>query len=188
MATQILLKTKTSGSDVVLSDLQARELVLGGQENSLFVRNISSDLLQFLPVDDASISTDSTWSSDKMNTELLAANPMDNVAVTNANYTAGSNERLFTTTSTTSLTITLPPSPAMGDIVEVLDVTGDFDDNNVTLDRNGLKIDGAEENLILDVEKAITVLTYSGSSQGWLVDFGGAGAFTGTDWLDGGTF
>jgi hypothetical protein len=91
------------------------------------------------------------------------------VIITN-NYTAIKGDHLLIDTSTSTLTITLPSSPSIGDTIECIDVAGTHDVNNVTFDRNNSLIMGLNENLIADVKNARYILTYSNNNEGWKVN------------------
>ena len=81
--------------------------------------------------------------------------------------TAISGYRYFIDT-TASVTLTLPASPSVGDEVGIIDVTGSASSNNITIARNGLKINGGTSNLTISTNRAAFVLVYSGSTQGWV--------------------
>lgn len=86
-------------------------------------------------------------------------------------YTASVSDRILADSSGGAFTITLPANADLlvGDIVQVLDVTGSFSTNNVTLDRNSSKIQSATENLTLDIANVALTLIYTGSTYGWVV-------------------
>ena len=50
-----------------------------------------------------------------------------------------------------------------------MDVSGTFDTNNLTVARNGHKIVGAAEDLVVADERAAFALVYYNSTQGWLL-------------------
>jgi hypothetical protein len=77
------------------------------------------------------------------------------------------NDRYFINTSGGAATITLPSSPLTGDSISILDLASTFDTNNCTLDRNGNKIMGLTENLVLSVEDEAITLVYTGATFGW---------------------
>ena len=81
--------------------------------------------------------------------------------------TITSGTRAFVDTTSAAVTITLPASPAVGDIVQLIDLAGTFDTNNLTIARNSLKIMGLTENMTVDVENAAVELVYTGSTYGW---------------------
>jgi hypothetical protein len=84
-------------------------------------------------------------------------------------YTAVNNDRLFVDTTSAAITITLPSSAAVGDNVRIVDVAGTFGTNNLTVGRNGLKIMNLAEDLTVATNWSAIVLTYSGSTYGWIL-------------------
>lgn len=77
------------------------------------------------------------------------------------------NWQLADTTSA-AYTLKLPESPEYGDMVGFKDHKHNWSENNLTLDRNGKKIEGVEEDLICNVNYATVVLWFSGDTDGWL--------------------
>ena len=92
----------------------------------------------------------------------------NNVNVTTT-YSALVGDKIMTDSSGGVFTITLPATAAFGDEIEVFDATDSWTGNNVTLDRNGLKIDGASTDLVLNVNGANVRLKYYDATQGWRV-------------------
>src|SRR6056300_849618 len=82
-------------------------------------------------------------------------------------YTAFPGDKIFADTSSAAFTITLPASPSVGDEVRFLDLAKTFDSNNLTVERNSEKIDGAASDLTVATEGAAFALIYSGSTYGW---------------------
>jgi trimeric autotransporter adhesin len=92
-------------------------------------------------------------------------------AIKTSNFNVTAKEGYFIDTTSTTITATLPASPAIGDFVQFIDYAGTFDTNNFTVGRNGNKIQGAAEDLTVSVERAGLTLVYTGSStQGWLLE------------------
>jgi len=87
-----------------------------------------------------------------------------------ATYTAKEGDRIFVDTVTSAFTITLPANPAIGDTIEFIDGPGNFQNNNLTISRNGKHIMGSSTDLIADVEDARFKMTYSGALEGWKVN------------------
>ena len=85
------------------------------------------------------------------------------------NYTASAGEGVFMNTTSGALTLTLPASPTIGDEVAFKDYAGTFDTNNLTIARNSSKIEGATNDLTVDVEGAGNTLVFTDSTQGWLL-------------------
>ncbi len=97
-------------------------------------------------------------------TGLGGGNPW---ATTSSSITIAANDRYFVNTSGGAVTITLPITPQTGDQVSLLDLAGTFDTNNLTVARNGNKIMGLTENLVVAVEDAGITLVYTGATYGW---------------------
>tara|TARA_R100001594_G_scaffold63160_1_gene97629 strand:- start:13 stop:846 length:834 start_codon:yes stop_codon:yes gene_type:complete len=86
-----------------------------------------------------------------------------------ANYTAVAGDRVLADTSGGAWTLTLPASPAVGDEIHILDSTASFDNNNLTVARNSLKIQGGTADLTLTTENTGIGLVYMSSTYGWRV-------------------
>ena len=96
-----------------------------------------------------------------------------------SNYTAESGDRVAADTSSSSWTLTLPASPVTDDIIEVIDQEVSFNENNLTIDRNGETIEGLTEDLVADISGVNFYLQYDGST--WVV----FGLATGTQFFEG---
>ena len=83
--------------------------------------------------------------------------------------TAVAGEKLFIDCSSGVVTVTLPSSPDMGSEIRVIDATGNAATNNITIGRNGSKINGADSDLTLDVNRAAIGLVYYNAAQGWIL-------------------
>jgi hypothetical protein len=95
-----------------------------------------------------------------------------NFAITSTSitaYTAVPGDNLLIDTASTTVTITLPATPTIGDTVSIMDVsaTGGFGSNNVTVDRNGSNIRGAASNLTLSTNNQSIKLRYTNATKGW---------------------
>lgn len=67
------------------------------------------------------------------------------------------------------LTLTLPAGPSIGYVVEIVDISGTASTDFFTVSRNGEKINGAEEDLIFNVNNKRVKLVYSDTANGWRV-------------------
>ena len=75
---------------------------------------------------------------------------------------------ILANTATTSFTITLPASPAAGDLVSVIDAGYTFDTKPLTMGRNSSNIANTAANLVINTEGAGFTLVYSGDATvGW---------------------
>ncbi len=84
-------------------------------------------------------------------------------------FEAAPGGNYFVDTSTREVTITLPASPEMGQVVVFTDVAGTWDSNSLTVDGNGQSIMGTNEPLVNDVKYASFRLGYSGTTYGWRI-------------------
>ena len=64
-------------------------------------------------------------------------------SIKTTDFTADNGEGYFVDTSSGTITVTLPASPSVGDIVSIKDYARTFDTNAVTLDRNGSNMDSS---------------------------------------------
>jgi hypothetical protein len=90
-------------------------------------------------------------------------------SIKTANYTAVSGDKLAVDSTAGVFTVTLPASPVARQKIEFFDISGKCGTNNVTIARNGAKIVGLEENLVIDYPRAAFTLTYINSTYGWSV-------------------
>lgn len=92
-------------------------------------------------------------------------------SATQTSYQAVVNDRILVTTATAAVTITLPVLGTLldNDTLQIIDVGGNAGTNNITVARNGALIQGAADNLTIDLGGSITTLIYCGSTYGWVV-------------------
>ena len=90
-----------------------------------------------------------------------------NIASSNATMVA--NNGYFVDTSGGAKTMTLPTSATLGDTIRINDLAGSFATNNLTVARNGHKIQGVTNNLVVSVDQSSFGLVYSNSTYGWKV-------------------
>lgn len=64
---------------------------------------------------------------------------------------------------------TLPATAIAGDRIEFIDARNTWATNNLTLDRNGLKLRGLTTNLPCNVAGDWVVIVYQGTDEGWRV-------------------
>ncbi len=88
-------------------------------------------------------------------------------ATKTAAYVAVAGDRLFVDTSSSAVTITLPASPAVGDQITFMDVSGTFDTNALTVARNGQDIFNVAQDLTVNTEHAAFALVFTGATNGW---------------------
>lgn len=86
-----------------------------------------------------------------------------------SNITMTANYNYFVDTSA-ARTLTLPASPSLGDTIVIYDASGTAATNNITVARNGNKINGQTTNAIIDVNQSSSLFVYTGTTVGWRFD------------------
>jgi hypothetical protein len=89
--------------------------------------------------------------------------------IASSNVTMTVNNGYFADTSNGPKTLTLPSSPTLGDMIRINDLAGTFATNNLTVGRNGSKIQGVSDDLLMDINQAGVTLIYSNSTYGWKI-------------------
>jgi len=100
-------------------------------------------------------------------TVTIAAGPT--AQAVSSNITMQANYNYFVDT-TAARTLTLPASPELGDTIAIYDASGSAATNNITVSRNGNKINGQTDDALIDVNQAVAALVYTGVTLGWKFD------------------
>ena len=87
----------------------------------------------------------------------------------NSTYESLVNDRFLCTTGGFTITLPLSTSLLVNDTVQIIDVTGVANSQNITVARNGAKIQNLAENLVLDVNNVAVTLVYTGATYGWII-------------------
>jgi len=89
--------------------------------------------------------------------------------ITDANspYTTVAGAQILANTTSTVITVTLPAAASTGDEVTIIDARGTWGSNNLTVGRNGLKINSGTSNLTLSNNGQSITLVYVDSTRGW---------------------
>jgi hypothetical protein len=82
--------------------------------------------------------------------------------------TGVSGKGYFLNTTSGAITINLPSSPTVGDIISIKDYANTFDSNSVTVGRGGSKIGGECLDATLGTEGQSVNLIYADATRGWL--------------------
>jgi len=118
--------------------------------------------------DDAPVNSNTlVWSINKINNTF--ARQATQWSIKTTNYTASIGDCIFANTSSSAWTLTLPVAPVIGNRVCVIDYSDTWDSNNLTINGNGQRIKGLNENLICDIKGCSVTLIYSDSTRGWIV-------------------
>jgi hypothetical protein len=97
-------------------------------------------------------------------------------AVKTANFTAVAGEGYFVNTTSSTITITLPSSPSIGDEIEFTDYTRTWGNANkfVTININGKKFQSGTVNPVLNESGQSFKIVYSDATEGWIPVIAGA--------------
>jgi hypothetical protein len=151
------------------------DLRLGDSDNSNYVAlhaptTITSNYTLTLPATTGSANQVlQTDGSGNLSFATVSGGAAWQAVVTSTTLTAVSKQGYFINTSSNAITATLPASPTLGDFISFVDYAGTFDTNNLTVARNGNKIQGDASDLTVATERAGFTLVYVDSTQGWLL-------------------
>lgn len=95
-------------------------------------------------------------------------------AIKTSNFTAASGEGYFVDVAAGAITVTLPASPSVGDIVAVSDYSQNSQNNNITIGRNSSNIQGDASDLVIENKGIALTLVYADATKGWIVVYAGA--------------
>ena len=91
----------------------------------------------------------------------------ETITDSNSPYTTVAGAQILANTTSTVITVTLPAAASTGDEVTIIDARGTWGSNNLTVDRNGLKINSADSNLTLSNNGQSITLVYVDATRGW---------------------
>ena len=89
-------------------------------------------------------------------------------SVQTADFTATTGNAYPVDTTSAAITVTLPASPSVGDVVTVLDYAGTSATNNIIVNPNGNKLQGTTFNALISVNRQAYNFVYVDATQGWL--------------------
>lgn len=89
-------------------------------------------------------------------------------AVQTTGFTAVAGRAYPCNTTSAAFTVTLPASPAAGNVITLTDYAGTWDTNNLTINPNGNKINGSTVNGVVSTKRGSVNLVYIDSTQGWI--------------------
>ena len=107
-------------------------------------------------------------SSVSLGDSITAQATVEWQSVVTTNTTMVSGKGYFVNTTSGAITMTLPSSASTGDTISIKDYAGTFGTNACTIARNSHKIQGVENNSILETNRASVVLVYADATKGWL--------------------
>ena len=85
-----------------------------------------------------------------------------------SNFTASSNKGYWVNTTSGAITVTLPASPTVGDVLEFSDYNQTWGSNAITLNLNSLKFQGGTANPNFSTNGQSLKIVYSGTTNGWI--------------------
>lgn len=93
----------------------------------------------------------------------------ENWSYANSNTVALANENFLADTSNGSFTIILPESPQIGEFVGIIDLENSFKRNGLVLSGGEELIEGRDDNMVLNVDRASIIVKFVGSTYGWRI-------------------
>jgi hypothetical protein len=151
------------------------DLRLGDSDNSNYVAlhaptTVASNYTLTLPATTGSANQVlQTDGSGNLSFATVSGGAAWQAVVTSTTLTTVSKQGYFIDTTSNAITATLPTSPTLGDFISFIDYAGTFDTNNLTVARNGHKIQGDASDLTVATERAGFTLVYVDATQGWLL-------------------
>ncbi len=82
--------------------------------------------------------------------------------------TMSGGDCLLCDVSTSSMIVTLPQTGVMGDHIRIVDASQNAASNNITINRNAHKIDGATSNFVMSTDGQVKELVYYNATRGWI--------------------
>jgi hypothetical protein len=89
------------------------------------------------------------------------------ITIVTSNITAVAYNPYFVNTTSAAITVTLPAAAVQGEYISFSDYANTFSTNNLTIARNGHKIEGLADNLIVNITGFSFTLMYIDSTVGW---------------------
>lgn len=89
-------------------------------------------------------------------------------SVQTTGFTAVAGNAYPCNTTSAAFTVTLPASPAAGNVITLTDYAGTWGTNNLTINPNGNKLNGGTSNATLSTNRGSAQIVYVDSTQGWI--------------------
>jgi len=105
------------------------------------------------------------------------------VADGSTNTQAVAGRGYFIDTSSAAHTIVFPQNPTVGDVIQIADYAGTFGTNNVTIDRNGEKIQGSTGNGVIETDRKSVQFIYVDTTKGWIPSLDAATSIYGLQYV-----
>ena len=88
-------------------------------------------------------------------------------SIQTTNYTASVNDLVRCNTAAGAFSVTFPSSPTDGGTIAIIDITGTFATNNLTLLPNGKMIEFDSTSIILDLNGSYASFVYNSTTSNW---------------------
>lgn len=89
--------------------------------------------------------------------------------VQTGNFQAVASQGYFVDTTSNTVSVTLPVSPAVGDIIGIVDYAGTAQTNRIIITAQA-NINGSSNDVQINYQRGAVNIVYSGSAQGWIAD------------------
>lgn len=152
------------------ADANGTTLDYSAGNTQVFLNGILLDDADFTATDGSTITLASAAdSADYINVASyhMLQSSVWNTTSTNINASAG--DKLFVDVSSGTVQVTLPVGPSMGDEVRIIDGEGNAATNNITVARNGSKIQASDSDFIIDFDRAGVGFVYYNATNGWVL-------------------
>jgi hypothetical protein len=152
------------------ADANGTTLEYSAGNTQVFLNGILLDDADYTATDGSTITLASAAdSADYLNIASyhMLQSSVWNTTSTNINASAG--DKLFVDVSSGIVTVTLPNAPSMGDEVRIIDGEGNAATNNITVARNGSKIQAGDSDFIIDFDRAGLGFVYYNANNGWVL-------------------
>ena len=152
------------------ADANGTTLEYSAGNTQVFLNGILLDDADYTATDGSTITLASAAdSADYLNIASyhMLQSSVWNTTSTNINASAG--DKLFVDVSSGIVTVTLPNAPSMGDEVRIIDGEGNAATNNITVARNGSKIQAGDSDFIIDFDRAGVGFVYYNANNGWVL-------------------
>ena len=133
--------------------------------------SVTSDMLANTTIANAKLSNSSVTirgTSRSLGDSFSLNVNVDWQSVVTSDTTMVAGQGYFVNTTSGAVTMTLPASATIGDTIGIKDYAGTFNTNNLTIARNGHKIQGATNTSTITTNRASLVLVYVDATKGWL--------------------
>jgi hypothetical protein len=182
------LSTTATGTVLTLSDsvnTTTVNLIIDNQKEIRFRETTANGTNYVALKAPASIASDLTFTlpaSDGASGQALVTNGSGALSFASAGiswqsvqtsgFTAVAGRAYPCNTTSSAFTVTLPASASAGDTIILLDYAGTFATNSISLNPNGLKINGGTSSKAITTNREAVNLTYIDSTQGWVSSSG----------------